>query len=178
MPLVVARPADIGDVVALVESAFRGDASRVGWTTEADLLDGRRTGPDEIEAIMRDPAQRVLIERDGAGGLQASAVVARDGDAAWFGMLAVVPARQGEGTGRRVLEAIEGWVSAHWQSRRMRLKVIAQRAELIAWYERRGYRITGETEPFYYGDERFGLPRRPDLSFIVMEKDLPGTADG
>lgn len=176
MSLVIATRADIDDIVALVESAFRGDASRAGWTTEADLLDGRRTGHDEIEAIVSDPHQCVLLERDGEGCLYASVVVGRDGDSALFGMLAVAPARQAAGTGRRVLKNVEDWVSVQWKSRRMRMKVIAQRAELIAWYERRGYRLTGETEPFYYGDERFGLPKRPDLKFAVMEKDLSGIA--
>ncbi len=178
MPLLIATTADIADIVALVESAFRGDASRAGWTTEADFLDGRRTGPDEIEVIIADPKQRVLLERDDAAALSASVVVSRDGDTASFGMLAVAPTRQGAGTGRRVLHDVEHWVTVHWKSRRMRMKVIAQRAELIAWYERRGYRLTGESEPFYYGDERFGLPRRPDLKFAVMEKDLSGIGTG
>lgn len=175
MPLVIATRADIDDIVALVESAFRGDASRAGWTTEADLLDGRRTGPDELEIILSDPEQRVLLDRDGQGGLRASVVVSREGDAAGFGMLAVVPALQGAGTGSRVLAAAERWVSSHWGARRMNMKVIAQRSELIAWYERRGYRRTGETAPFFYGDERFGLPKRPDLSFVALEKDLSET---
>lgn len=175
MPLVIATHADIDDIVALVESAFRGDASRAGWTTEADLLDGRRTGPDEIEAILSDPGQRVLLDRDGHGALRASVVISRDGDTAWFGMLAVVPVLQGAGTGRRVLAEIERWVAGNWGTRRMRMKVIAQRSQLIAWYERRGYHRTGETAPFYYGDERFGLPRRPDLSFVVLEKSLNDT---
>jgi len=60
----------------------------------------------------------------------------------------------------------------------MRITVIVQRTELIEWYERRGYRRTGETAPFYYGDPRFGLPKRDDLSFIVMEKPLGAAAPG
>jgi GNAT superfamily N-acetyltransferase len=173
MTLEVATPADIADIVALVESAFRGDASRAGWTTEADLLDGRRTGPDEIGAILADPDRRVLVERDPGGVLLASVVLKRDGDAAWLGMLAVRPTNQGGGIGRRVVEAAEAWVATQWQAGRMRMTVIVQRTELIAWYERRGYRRTGETAPFFYGDKRFGLPRRQDLSFIVLEKTLP-----
>jgi GNAT superfamily N-acetyltransferase len=176
MTLSAAGTADVAAIVALVESSFRGDASRMGWTTEADLLDGRRTGPDEIGAILADPAQRVLVERGDDGTLVASVVLARDGDAAWLGMLSVRPGLQGGGIGRRVLSGAERWVTAHWGSRRMRMKVITQREELIAWYERRGYRRTGETAPFFYGDERFGLPKRDDLSFEVLEKNLSGTA--
>jgi GNAT superfamily N-acetyltransferase len=176
MKLESAAAADVDAIVALVESAFRGEASRAGWTTEADLLDGRRTGPDEIAAILADPARCVLVERDPDGGLLASVVLKRDGDAAWLGMLAVRPRRQGAGIGKRVVAAAEAWAARQWQSRRMRMTVIVQRHELIAWYERRGYRRTGETAPFFYGDERFGRPRRDDLSFVVLEKPLSGTA--
>lgn len=167
-----ATAADVEEVVALVESAFRGEASRAGWTTEADLLDGRRTGPDEIGAIVADPDQVILLERDAAGALIASVNLRRDGERAWLGMLAVKPTLQRGGVGRRMLEAAEAWVREHWHSRAMRMKVIVQRAELIAWYERRGYRRTGETAPFFYGDPRFGLPKRPDLAFVVLEKAL------
>jgi GNAT superfamily N-acetyltransferase len=175
MTLVAATAADVDAVVALVESAFRGDPSRVGWTTEADLLDGRRTGPDEIGAILADPDRQILLER-AEDGLLASVVLRRDRDAAWLGMLAVRPRLQGGGIGRRVVEGAEAWVAAAWCSRRMRMTVIMQRTELIAWYERRGYRRTGETAPFFYGDERFGLPKRQDLSFVVLEKALSGAA--
>jgi GNAT superfamily N-acetyltransferase len=174
MRLVPALTTDVGDVVALVESAFRGETSRAGWTTEADLLDGRRTGTDEIEAIVADPGQRILLLRDAGDELVASVVLRRDGDSAWLGMLAIRPVLQGRGTGRAMLAAAEGWVAEHWGARRMRMTVIAQRAELIAWYERRGYRRTGETAPFFYGDPRFGLPKRDDLYFVVLEKTLTG----
>jgi GNAT superfamily N-acetyltransferase len=174
MRLVPALTTDVGDVVALVESAFRGETSRAGWTTEADLLDGRRTGTDEIEAIVADPGQRILLLRDAGDELVASVVLRRDGDSAWLGMLAIRPVLQGRGTGRAMLAAAEGWVAEHWGARRMRMTVIAQRAELIAWYERRGYRRPGETAPFFYGDPRFGLPKRDDLYFVVLEKTLTG----
>jgi GNAT superfamily N-acetyltransferase len=174
MTLAVATAADVGPIVALVESAFRGDASRAGWTTEADLLGGRRTGPDEVAAIVADPAQRILVERAADGGLLASVVLRRDGDAAWLGMLSVRPTQQGGGVGRRVVAGAESWVRENWRSSRMRMTVIVQRQELIAWYQRRGYHLTGETAPFHYGDERFGLPKRDDLSFVVLEKQLSG----
>jgi len=178
MKLEAATAADVERIVALVESAFRGDASRAGWTTEADLLDGRRTGSDEIAAILANPAQCILLEREPDGRLLASVVLRRDGEVAWLGMLSVRPTAQGGGIGRRVVAGAEDWVRRHWGSRRMRMTVIVQRTELIAWYERRGYRATGETAPFYYGDPRFGLPKRNDLSFIVMEKPLDAPAPG
>lgn len=172
MTLAVATAADVADVVALVESAFRGESSRAGWTTEADLLDGRRTGPDEIAELLANPAQALLLERSTDGTLAASVTLRRAGEVAWLGMLSVKPTLQGGGRGRRVLEAAERWAQAHWGVATICMTVIVQRTELIAWYERRGYRLTGETAPFYYGDARFGLPKREDLSFVVMEKAL------
>ena len=172
MSLVAATAADVDAIVALVESAFRGEASRAGWTTEADLLDGRRTGPDEIAAIVADPRQVILLERDAAGAMLASVNLRLDGNRAWLGMLAVQPTLQGGGTGRRVVAGAEAFAREHWGARLMRMKVIVQRRELIAWYERRGYRRTGVKKPFPYGDERFGIPLRDDLRFEVLEKPL------
>ncbi|MGA1462350.1 MAG: GNAT family N-acetyltransferase [Steroidobacteraceae bacterium] len=173
MALEPARTTDAEAVVSLVESAFRGEPSRVGWTTEADLLGGRRTGGDEISSILDDPDQALLLKRDKAGGLEASVVLRREGEHCWLGMLAVKPALQDRGIGRQVMAEAESWAQAQWDSRRMRMSVIAQRGELISWYERRGYRLTGERKAFFYGDPRFGEPRRGDLFFVLMEKVLP-----
>jgi ribosomal protein S18 acetylase RimI-like enzyme len=163
--------ADIEPVVALVESAYRGDASRVGWTTEADLLDGRRTGRDDIEAILaRERSQLLLAELDGE--LIACAHVMVEDGAGYFGMFSVVPNRQGTGIGKTVLAEAERIVRDHWQCAAMRMTVIDVRDELIAFYERRGYRRTGIKKPFPYGDARFGLPKREDLRFEVLEKPL------
>lgn len=172
MSLVAATAADVDAIVALVESAFRGDASRAGWTTEADLLDGRRTGSDEIGSIVADPQQVILLARGADGAPEASVNLRRDGATAWLGMLAVKPGLQGGGLGRRMVEGAEAFARERWGARVMRMKVIAQRGELIAWYERRGYRDSGETAAFPYGDARFGLPRRDDLSFVILQKSL------
>jgi ribosomal protein S18 acetylase RimI-like enzyme len=162
---------DIDAVVALVESAYRGDASRVGWTTEADLLDGRRTGRDDIEAILaRERSQLLLAERDGEM-LACAHVMVEDG-AGYFGMFSVVPALQGAGIGKAVLAEAERIVRESWGCEAMRMTVIDVREELIAFYERRGYHRTGIKKPFPYGDARFGLPRRDDLRFEVLEKPL------
>src|SRR6187399_166951 len=108
-----AGEADIDPVIALVESAYRGDASRVGWTTEADLLDGRRTGQDDIEAILaRERSQLLLAEQDGA--LIACAHVMVEDGAGYFGMFSVDPQRQGGGLGKRVLAEAERIVREDW----------------------------------------------------------------
>lgn len=171
-----ATPSDVEAVVALVESAYRGDASRAGWTTEADLLDGRRTGSDEVlDAIERANSVVLLaecIDPAGAADLVACAHVALDDGAGYFGMFSVRPALQGAGTGKRLLAEAERRVTRMWRAPVMRMTVIDVREELIAFYERRGYRRTGILKPFPYGDARFGAPRRDDLRFELLEKAL------
>jgi GNAT superfamily N-acetyltransferase len=166
-----ACPADAPAVVALVESAYRGDSSRVGWTTEADLLHGQRTDLQGVTEVITAPAGRLVVaERD--GGLLACCQLERRGSAAYFGMFAVRPDQQGGGVGRAMLAEAERVAVEEWGSSRMEMTVIVQREELTAWYERRGYRRTGITSPFPYGDERFGVPQRPDLRFEKLVKPL------
>jgi GNAT superfamily N-acetyltransferase len=166
-----ATPADAETVVALVESAYRGDSSRAGWTTEADFLDGRRTGADDVLAQIARPHSIVLLaERDGE--LLACAHVAVEDGAGYFGMFSVVPGLQGGGIGKQVLAEAERIAREDFGQSAMQMTVIDIRDELIAYYERRGYRRTGVFKPFPYGDARFGLPRRDDLRFEVLEKRL------
>jgi len=167
--------ADVPAVVALVESAYRGDVSRQGWTTEADFLDGRRTGADEVLATIRRPRSRILLaERPGETPhereLVACAHVADEDGTGYFGMFSVQPGLQGSGIGKAVLAEGERVVRDEWRLSVMRMTVIDIRDELIAFYERRGYRRTGKFKPFPYGDARFGEPRRHDLRFEILEK--------
>ena len=166
-----ATPADIDAIVALVTSAYRGDASRAGWTTEADLLDGNRIDPEVLRADLALPRSRVLlVEAD--DGLHACAHVADEDGAGYFGMFAVRPGLQGGGLGKRLLAECERIVGDEWGLPVMRMTVIDVRDELIAFYQRRGYRRTGQFKPFPYGDARFGQPKRDDLRFEVLEKPL------
>lgn len=169
------RPAtteDVEQVVALVESAYRGERSRAGWTTEADLLDGQRTDAAAVRAIVDADDRFVLLAFDGDELRGCCELRRRADDTAYFGMFAVAPDLQGAGLGKAVLAEAERQVRDLWAATRMEMTVLVQREDLIGWYERRGYRRTGATEPFPYGDERFGLPRRPDLRFEVLAKDL------
>ena len=170
----VFRNAGVGDIeaiVALVTSAYRGESSRAGWTTEADLLEGPRIDAGVLRGDIEREGSRVLLaERDGR--LLACAHVARDGDAGYFGMFSVEPGLQGAGIGSRLLAECERIAAGEWQLPRMRMTVIDVRDALIAYYERRGYRRTGIHKPFPYGDERFGIPLRDDLRFEVLEKPL------
>lgn len=166
-----ATESDIPTIVALVESAYRGDVSRQGWTTEADLLDGQRVDPLAITQELARPLSRILLARRG-DELLACAHVAVDEGAGYFGMFAVRPDGQGAGVGKRVLAEAERIAREAWGMAHMRMTVIDVREELIAFYARRGYRCTGIKKPFPYGDPRFGLPRRDDLRFEVLEKAL------
>jgi len=163
--------ADVRAIVALVESAYRGDASRAGWTTEADLLGGQRTDPEDVRSCIERDTSLVLLGDDG-GELVACAHVAAEDGAGYFGMFSVRPGLQGGGVGKRMLAEAERIVRDEWRLPTMRMTVIDVRDELIAFYQRRGYARTGIKKPFPYGDPRFGLPKRDDLRFEVLEKHL------
>lgn len=167
-----AAPADIPDLHRLIESAYRGESSRAGWTTEADLLDGQRTDPDDLADILADPAQALLTAwRDGE--LVGCVLIADRGESTgYFGMLSIRPTLQGGGLGRHLVGAAHAALADRFGARRVRISVFPHRETLIAWYERLGFQRTGETLPFPYGNPRFGLPKRDDLHFVVMEREL------
>lgn len=167
----LATPADAAAIGKLVTSAYRGEASRAGWTTEADLLDGQRVDAAGLAEIIAKPGSLVLLAERGVL-LLACCHVEKQGDACYFGMFAVDPSRQGAGLGKRVLAEAERIARDDFGCTRMEMTVISVRDELIAWYGRRGYRRTGRYKPFPYGDERFGIPRRGDLRFELLVKPL------
>ena len=172
MHLEPAKTADLPQLHALIESAYRGDSARLGWTHEADLLGGQRTDIEALEAILADPAQLILILRDG-DEIDACVALADRGDGlVYLGMFTVAPSRQAAGIGRLLLAASEEQAVSRFGATRLEMTVIAQRSELIEWYQRRGYRLTGERRPFPTGNPRFGLPTRGDLEFVVLEKAL------
>ncbi|MFZ4519376.1 MAG: GNAT family N-acetyltransferase [Microthrixaceae bacterium] len=168
---------DVDHIVDVVQSAYRGDRSRAGWTTEADLIEGQRADATMVRHALDAPDTTVLLAFDGADpahllGCCEVRVHAGEDGAAHFGMFAVSPARQAGGLGSALLDAAERHAGSAGATA-LEMWVIEQRHELIAWYRRRGYEPTGEHHPFPYGDERFGLPRRDDLRFVVLSKPLP-----
>ena len=170
-------PATEQDVPALnelVQSAYRGESSRRGWTTEADLLDGIRTDEAGLKTMLTNP-QATILKYEDAGQLIGCVYLEKKDDGSgqaslYLGMLTVSPDAQAGGIGKQLMATAEQFARDQ-NCRAMTMTVIPQRHELIAFYERRGYRPTGETEPFPMNDPRFGLPKQP-LSFIVMEKVL------
>jgi GNAT superfamily N-acetyltransferase len=166
------RLATLQDVPALhqlVERAYRGDSARQGWTHEADLLGGQRTDVIALREIIGDERQRILVAGDFSGCVQLS----DQGDGkAYLGLLTVDPAKQAAGMGRALINAAEVLAVDVFGANALEMTVIKQRAELIAYYERRGYALTGEERPFPLDDPRFGLPTTRALSFVVLKKVL------
>ena len=172
----VATPDDVAALVELVTSAYRGEASRQGWTTEADLLDGPRIDPEVLLGDIQRPRSRVIIAEQ-EGTMVACVHVAEVDGAGYLGMFSVRPDIQAQGVGSGVIVEAERCVQEEFGLRTMRMTVIDVRDELIGYYERRGYHRTGIKKPFPYGDTRFGIPRRDDLRFEVLEKDLAGDTE-
>ncbi|BCJ26302.1 GNAT family N-acetyltransferase [Actinocatenispora sera] len=172
-----ARWADANDIPALlslVHAAYRaGPESAGGWTTEAHLLDGLRATDEMVRSMIEHPSGGVLYYADPDDPARPIACCQLEwhDDSGYFGMFAVRPARQGGGIGKAVLAEAERRVTEHGCTR-MRMTVLSARTDLIAFYQRRGYATTGETQPFPYGDERFGTPKRDDLTFVELVKPL------
>ncbi|MFN6980557.1 MAG: GNAT family N-acetyltransferase [Brevundimonas sp.] len=161
-----ATPEDVAALHPLIERAYRGDTAKAGWTHEADLLSDTRTSVDELSALIADPERVVLLAHQD-GVLIGCVQVARVGDdRTYLGLLTVEPTLQASGLGRRLMAAAETEAVTRFGAHRMEMTVINRRAELIAWYQRRGYAPTGETRPFPVN------PPRPELDFVVLEKAL------
>ena len=172
------RPATLADIPALVElvtSAYRGDFSKKGCTPEAYRLDGQRIYPDVLRGDIERPRSRVILAERRHGEdreLLACVHVAEENGAGYLGMFSVRPDGQGGGVGTQVMREAERYAREDLQLPAMRMTVIDIRDELIAFYERRGYSRTGIKKPFPYGDERYGIPKRDDLRFEILEKNL------
>lgn len=165
---------DAEEISKLVNSAYRGDSSRAGWTTEADYLDGQRTNAEIIRSELANPTKKVILclREEGAREILSCVLVEKIApEECYLGMLTVKPTLQAKGIGRILLEASEDF-ARQWGAKRMSLTVVHVRDTLMAWYERRGYERTLETRPFPYGDELFGLPKVDGLFFHVFKKDL------
>lgn len=145
------RPAAAADLMALhrvIERAYRGDSARLGWTHEADLLADMRTDLATLLGILADPAQVLLALFEDTTPLGCVNVADKGGGIAYLGLLCVEPTRQGEHLGRTLMGAAEHHARTAFLCRRIEMSVIEQRRDLIAFYERRGWRPTGERRPF------------------------------
>lgn len=161
--------ADAPSVRALVVRSYRGDT---GWTTEAHLLTDERIDLAGVEQKISAPDGLMLLAHQD-GELVACCELQRRGpDAAYFGLFAVEPRRQAAGIGRHVLDHAERYAVGQWRVATMEMQVVGQRAELIAWYVRRGYTLTDERRPFPFDALVNGMALRDDLYFAVLTKTL------
>lgn len=164
--------ADVPAIVRLMNRAYRGTGTGSGWNSEADDMSGDRTSEALLRAdIAAHPNAALLVWRTPAD-VQGCVWLQPLVDGTWYvGSLTIDPRLQNAGLGRQLLAAAERWVRERG-GQAMRMTVVNARDTLIAWYVRRGYQPTGETEPFPYDDTRFGVPKRHDLVFIVLQKRL------
>jgi ribosomal protein S18 acetylase RimI-like enzyme len=166
----LAKTTDVPQIVTLVNSAYRGESSRAGWTTEAELLDGVRTHDDEIAGLIDMPRSLILV------GLIDEEIIASMhlqlvSDAAFLGMFAVKPTGQANGVGKAMMAEAETVVKREWSAKKILMDVISVRVELIAFYERRGYSRTGKINDFPVSKDLW-TPKAKDLMLARMEKNL------
>ncbi len=169
-----ATDADIPAIVELVNVGFRATGPGASWNSEADIIEGDRTTEELLRAELAGKPDTAMFvwRRSPDGAIQGCVSLEPATAGAWYlGTLTVDPRLQNAGFGRQLLAAAETW-AADRGARRIRLKVVNARETLIAWYLRRGYRLTGEVQPFPYDDRRFGTPRREGLVFVVLDKEI------
>lgn len=167
-----AVPCDAQAIVDLANAAYRGEGSKRGWTTEADLLGGQRTDQEQVLEKISAPDSRIDLVFSAEGTLVGCVHLKKEPQrTCYLGMLTVDPGCQSAGLGKQLLAHSED-VARGWACRRLRITVIAARSELLRFYERRGFRLTGKTEPFPEHDPRFGIPKVRGLRFLELVKEL------
>lgn len=162
--------ADAEGIASLVNASYRGENSKQGWTSEADLLDGRRTDSAEIRRLLAAEHSIILCCRDGME-LMGSVHIEKIGNEAALWMFVVDPAHQAQGIGKHLLKIAEETAQSDWGVRKMAMAVITQRHELIAFYKRRGYRRTGKLRPFPVNPAVW-IPKVDNLQLELLEKCL------
>ena len=169
MPVTKAVRTDVPELNVLVNSAYRGETSKKGWTSEANLVDGIRIDEETLNGYFDDPAITILKNTDEDGQITGCVYLEEQAPKLYVGMFSVSPALQAKGIGRDLLQAAEAF-ARQINCQVLTMTVISIRLELISWYERRGFKATGKTQPFHDGT-KFGVPRQ-DIELIVLEKEV------
>ena len=170
MPVSIATEKDIQELVQLMDNAYRGDGSHQGWTTEADLFIGtKRTDETTLKDLIQKPGAVFLKWLSDDDQIEGTVFLHKKENRLYLGMFAVSPTAQGKGIGKKILSAADEYAKEQGCNS-IYMTVITIRKELIAWYEKHGYKKTGELLPFPT-DERFGIPRQP-LEMLVLEKTI------
>jgi GNAT superfamily N-acetyltransferase len=162
-----ATAADVPALAALINRAYRGEASLQGWTTEEHLLDGPRVGEAALRDMLSTPQATLLTYRQAAGALTGCVYLHQQGTQLYLGTLAVAPEAQAQGVGRQLLAAAKDYARQHGCTT-LKITVLSARPELLAWYERHGYVRTGAAEAFP-ATTAFGRPRQP-LTLLELVK--------
>lgn len=158
---------DIASLNTLINSAYRGELSKKGWTTEAHLLEGGRTTENELFDIIQDASNTILKYSDN-GKIIGCVLLKVKANELYLGMLTVSPDLQNSGIGKKLLKQAEVFAAA-MRLPKIIMTVISVREELIAWYKRNGYVDTGAREPFQVSDV-FNPTTQEPLEFMVLEK--------
>jgi N-acetylglutamate synthase-like GNAT family acetyltransferase len=165
----VAELKDVSELNTLVNSAYRGDSSRLGWTTEADLLGGIRIDEERLTELIQKQ-HSIILKYTANNKIIGCVHLERKGDKMYLGMLTVSPPLQARGIGKELMKASEAHAKKH-NCHSVYMSVITDRTELMSWYERYGYKNTGIKKQFPSEDPRFGLPKK-NLEFVILEKNL------
>lgn len=162
--------ADAAEIAALVNICYRGETSRQGWTTEADILSGLRTNVEEVSHLIAGDLSIILLCKLGPQ-IVGSVCIERQGANAHLGLFVVKPGLQGQNIGKQLLNFAEETALQYWQAGKMVMSVISCRHELIAFYERRGYQRTQIFREFPLNPELW-QPQVADLQLEILEKPL------
>lgn len=167
MSIIPATLRDVSELTALINSSYRGESSKKGWTTEANLIGGQRIDNESLAEQMEDPNAVVLKNTDDTGKITGCVYLQKRDDKLYLGMLTVSPLLQANGLGRQLLHAAEDYArSINYHT--ITMTVITTRTELVNWYERRGYQKTGEVIPLII-TKKFGILKQP-IDMFRLEK--------
>jgi N-acetylglutamate synthase-like GNAT family acetyltransferase len=172
MTFILAEKENANQISQLVNSCYRGESAKKGWTSESDILGGQRTDPESIEILIESPNQYFLLAMEDSKMIGSLNLEKTSSEICYFGMFAVDPNIQNAGVGKKMLQEAERFAKEILHCQKMEMSVISIRTELIDWYLRRGYHRTDEVRPFPMNDERFGIPKKDHLELVVLAKNL------
>ncbi|HXH75000.1 MAG TPA: GNAT family N-acetyltransferase [Bacteriovoracaceae bacterium] len=164
-----AIPADAVEISNLLNSAYRGEGSKVGWTTEADLVSGERTDAVKIESLIKEAGSHFIlcIDIESKYIIGCVHVKQENSETAYFGMLAVRPNLQANGIGKALIRQVQEFAISK-DHKQIRITVINLRDEILAFYNRLGFMFTGREEVFPLGD----LVKVKGLKLLELIKKL------
>lgn len=170
-----ATKADLPALFELVNLVYRGETGMRSWTGEAHLLAGQRTDLEQLTEILERPKSYIILATktsDPVTIVGCANVRATDDGGSFLSMLTVHVDEQKNGLGKALLSEAERFARDALQAKQMSMYVITLRTELIEWYIRRGYEVTGEKREWFWGEPRYGIPLRDDLELGVLRKTL------